>query len=230
MNVAHSGKLHDLARRSKLFANTARLRGKTQMQKQPNRNRQSKHTPNKAGKGGETHQTPPPGGPVADDESGNADLRQSELAARGQPRSHAARRLHLPRENHPLRSRAHSRAHRPRARIGRAWIFSAVSVDVEADARGVSAGSEGEDAGLRALFDGCRRRRLRRHAARRSRIRGEVLHVRGQLRPGRQQHPGLLHPGRDQVSRSHPLGEDGARSRLSRRPPRRTTPSGTSPR
>ena len=39
------------------------------------------------------------------------------------------------------------------------------------------------------VFDGCRRRRFRRHAARCPRLRGEVLHVRGQLRPGRQQHP-----------------------------------------
>ena len=35
-----------------------------------------------------------------------------------------------------------------------------------------------------------------------------------QLRPRRQQHPGVLHPGRDQVSRPDPLGEDGARSRF----------------
>ena len=35
-------------------------------------------------------------------------------------------------------------------------------------------------------------------------LRGEVLHGGRQLRPGRQQHPGLLHPGRGQVSRPHP--------------------------
>ncbi len=39
------------------------------------------------------------------------------------------------------------------------------------------------------------------HGARRARLRGEVLHRRGQLRPRRQQHPGLLHPGRDEVPR-----------------------------
>jgi catalase len=33
-----------------------------------------------------------------------------------------------------------------------------------------------------------------RHRARRARLRGEVLHRRGELRPRRQQHPGLLHP------------------------------------
>ena len=39
--------------------------------------------------------------------------------------------------------------------------------------------------------------------------------TRGQLGSGRQQHPGLLHPGRDQVSRSGPRGEDGGGPRLS---------------
>ncbi len=38
-------------------------------------------------------------------------------------------------------------------------------------------------------------------AARRARLRRQVLHRGGQLRSGRQQHPGVLHPGRDQVSR-----------------------------
>ena len=66
-----------------------------------------------------------------------------------------------------------------------------------------------------ALLDRGRRRRLGRHAARRARLRGQVLHQGGQLGPGRQQHPGLLHPGRDQVSRPDPCGEDGGRSRLS---------------
>ena len=36
---------------------------------------------------------------------------------------------------------------------------------------------------------------------------------RGQLRPRRQQHPGVLHPGRHQVPRPHPRGEARARSR-----------------
>ena len=58
------------------------------------------------------------------------------------------------------------------------------------------------DAGLRALLDRARRARLDRHGARRARLRGEVLHRRRQLGSGRQQHPGVLHPGRDEVSRS----------------------------
>ena len=46
--------------------------------------------------------------------------------------------------------------------------------------------------------------------ARRARVRGQVLHRRGQLRPRRQQHPGVLHPGRHQVPRLRPRREAGA--------------------
>ena len=42
------------------------------------------------------------------------------------------------------------------------------------------------------------------HGAGHPRVRDEVLHVRRHLRPGRQQHPGVLHPGRHQVPRRHP--------------------------
>ena len=51
------------------------------------------------------------------------------------------------------------------------------------------------------------RARLDRHRARRARLRREVLHRRGQLGPRRQQHPGVLHPGRDEVPRPGPRGE-----------------------
>ena len=70
------------------------------------------------------------------------------------------------------------------------------------------------NAGLHPLLDRRRRRRLGRHAARRARLRGQVLHQGRQLGPRRQQHPGVLHPGRDQVPRPDPRGEDGARPRL----------------
>ena len=72
-----------------------------------------------------------------------------------------------------------------------------------------------EDARVRALLDGRGRRRLRRHAPRRARLRGEVLYEGGQLGSRRQQYPGLLHPGRDQVPRPHPRREDGGGPRLS---------------
>jgi catalase len=41
------------------------------------------------------------------------------------------------------------------------------------------------------------------------------FYTRRQLGPCRQQHSGVLHPRRDQVSRPDPFGEDGSRSRLS---------------
>ena len=47
----------------------------------------------------------------------------------------------------------------------------------------------------------------RRRGPRPARLRAEVLHRRGQLRPRRQQHPGVLHQGPHQVPRLHPLPE-----------------------
>ena len=85
---------------------------------------------------------------------------------------------------------------------------------VEAQQGGVPAGPEQAHQGVRPLLDRGRRRRIGRHAARRARLRGEVLHRGRQLRPGRQQHPGVLHPGRDEVPRSGARREDGAGSRL----------------
>jgi catalase len=54
-------------------------------------------------------------------------------------------------------------------------------------------------AGVRALLHRAGRARLQGHGARRARLRRQVLHRRGQLGPGGQQHPGVLHPGRDEV-------------------------------
>ena len=59
----------------------------------------------------------------ADDQPGRAGRRQPELAQGRAARSDAARGLHPPREDHPLRSRAHSRAHRPCARLGGARLL-----------------------------------------------------------------------------------------------------------
>ena len=74
-------------------------------------------------------------------------------------------------------------------------------------------GSGQAHAGVRALLDRGRRARLDRHRARRARLRGQVLHRRRQLGPGRQQHSGVLHPGRDEVSGSHPRRETRAAPR-----------------
>ncbi len=55
------------------------------------------------------------------------------------------------------------------------------------------------DAGLRAFLDGAGRTRLDRHGERCAGFRREVLHGRGQLGSRREQHPGLLHPGRHEI-------------------------------
>ena len=168
-----------------------------------------------AGAGGETHQDAAKTRTAADHQPGRPDLRQPELAAQRRARTDAAGRFHPAGKDHPFRSRAHPGAHRACARLRRARLFPADEIAVAPDQGGVPAGPEEEDRGVRPLLDGRGRRRLGRPAARRARLRGQVLHRGGQLRPRRQQHPGVLHPGRDQVSRPHPLGEDGARSRLS---------------
>ena len=68
-------------------------------------------------------------------------------------------------------------------------------------------------AGVRALLDRRRLARFGRHRARRPRLRDEVLHDGGQLRSRRQQHPGVLHPGRHQVPRPDPRRQARARRR-----------------
>ena len=61
--------------------------------------------------------------PRAHDQSGRAGRRQPELAEGRPARADAARRLHPAREDHALRPRAHSRAHRARARLRRARLL-----------------------------------------------------------------------------------------------------------
>ncbi|CAA9259387.1 MAG: Catalase KatE, partial [uncultured Arthrobacter sp.] len=68
-----------------------------------------------------------------------------------------------------------------------------------------------------ALLLSRRRAGLPRHLARPPRLRPEVLHLRGQLRPRGQQHPRLLHPRRHQVPGLHPLAEAPARHQPARR-------------
>ena len=71
-----------------------------------------------------------------------------------------------------------------------------------------------EDPGLRPLLDRRRQQGLGRPRARRARLRGQALHQGRQLGPRRQQHPGVLHPGRDQVPRPDPRRQAGAGPRL----------------
>ncbi len=60
---------------------------------------------------------------AADHQPGRADRRQPELAEGRAARADAARGLHPAREDHAFRPRAHSRAHRPCARLGGAWLL-----------------------------------------------------------------------------------------------------------
>ena len=83
----------------------------------------------------------------------------------------------------------------------------------EVTQRGLPERPRAAHAGLRALLHRRRLPRLHRPRARRARLRGEVLHRGGELRPRRQQHPRLLHPGRDQVPRPRPRGEARAAQR-----------------
>jgi hypothetical protein len=69
------------------------------------------------------------------------------------------------------------------------------------------------DACLRPPVDGRGWLRIDRHAARRQRFRGEVLHRRGELRPRWQQHPGVLHPGRHEIPGPCPRDQDGTGQR-----------------
>ena len=116
------------------------------------------------------------------------------------------------REDHPLRPRAHPRAGGARPRRRRARHLRGLRQRLRPDLGGVPRQGR-RDTGVRALLDRRGFARLGRHGARHPRLRGEVLHRAGQLRPRRQQHPGLLHPGRHQVPRRHPRGQAAPRPR-----------------
>ena len=120
------------------------------------------------------------------------------------------------READPLQPRAHPGARRPRQgrrRIRRADRHRG-RLQVH-QGRPVPARHRHPDAG--ALLHRRRRAGFARRLARRARFLAEVLHRRGQLRPRRQQHPGVLHPRRHQVPRLHPLAEAPPRHRPARR-------------
>ena len=166
----------------------------------------------------------------ADDPAGHPGRRRPELAAGRRARPGAARGLPLPREDLPLRPRAHPRAGRARPRLRRPRLLRDLRVARRPHpGRPVPAAGRA-DPGVRALLDRRRQQGLGRPRPRRARLRGEVLHPGGQLGPRRQQHPGVLHPGRDQVPRPDPRRQAGARPRLPAGADRRTTTSGTSSR
>jgi len=152
---------------------------------------------------------------AADHQSGHPGQRQPELAALQHARADLAGRLRPAREDHPLRPRAHPRAHRACARHGRPWLFRTDQVAVRVHHGQDPDRGRREDAAVCPLLHRGRRRRFDRHPARCARLRGQVLYQGRQLGSGGQQHPGVLHPGRDQVPRPDPRGEDGAGPRFS---------------
>ena len=103
------------------------------------------------------------GGRTLTTNMGVADRRQPELAEGGPARADAARRLHPAREDHPLRPRAHPRAHRARARLGGARLLRVLPVAGADHARGAVRRGRQAHAGVRALLDRGRRARLVRH-------------------------------------------------------------------
>ena len=142
-----------------------------------------------------------------------AAARHRPLAARRAARADPPAGPPPAREDHPLRPRAHPRAGRPRPRrrstrhlrrlrqlprTSRSAAFLEKDVETPVFVRFSTV------AGLT---------RLGRHGPRHPRLRDEVLHRAGQLRPRRKQHPGLLHPGRHQVPRHHPRREAAPRPR-----------------
>ena len=164
--------------------------------------------------GGETHQvaggerprlTTQQGIPVADDQNTLQGRRAWAVAARGLP---------LPREDLPLRPRADPRAGRARPRLRRPRLLRAVRVAGRRHPGRPVPAARRADPGVRALLHRGRQQGLVRPRPRRPRLRREVLHAGRQLGPRRQQHPGLLHPGRHQVPRRRPRRQAGARSRL----------------
>ncbi len=135
---------------------------------------------------------------------GRSGSRQSALAEGWSAWPGAARRFRSSREDHSLRSRAHSGAHRARARLRRPRLLRMLRADDEGDARFAVRGSGQTNPRVRQVFYRGGRTGLGRYRARRPRICGEVLHRRRQLGSGRKQHPGVLHSRRNEISRSHP--------------------------
>ena len=148
---------------------------------------------------------------AVDDAARNPRRRRSEHAEDRRPRSGPARGLPLPREDLPLRPRTHSRAGGARPWVRGPWLLRAVRGSSRALAGRPVPASGGAHAGVRQVLHGGGQQGIVRPRPRRTRLRREVLHPGRQLGSGRQQHSGVLHPGRDQVPRHHPLGEAAAR-------------------
>ena len=167
------------------------------------------------GQGGELHQvadgdtpvlTTNQGIPVADDQNS---LRLGERGPTLLEDFHFREKLfHFDHERIPERV-VHARGYR------RARLLRDLRVAERPHSRRPVPAQGREDRGVRAVLDRGRQQGLGGSRPRRARLRGQVLHQGRQLGPGRQQHPGVLHPGRDQVPGSHSRRQARARSRLS---------------
>ena len=125
----------------------------------------------------------------------------------------AAGGLSPAREDHSLRPRAHPGAGGARPRRRRARRVRVLRQRGVGDQGRVPRQEGHENRRLHPILDRARLPRIGRHGPRHPRVRGEVLHRRRHLRPGRQQHAGVLHPGRHQVPRHHPRRQAAARPR-----------------
>ena len=139
--------------------------------------------------------------PGHDHGAGHSPGRQPELAAARATRTDVAGGLHPPREDHALRPRAHTRAHRACTRQRRAWLLRAHRVAREVHHREDPDRDGKAHARVLPLLHRGGWRRLGGYPARRARLRRQVLHERGPLGPGGQQHTradrrGATGPGR----------------------------------
>ena len=146
-------------------------------------------------------------------------LRRPELAEGRRTRPDAARGLPFPREDHAFRPRAHPRARRACARRRRPRCLPGLRAAGEVHHAPASCRTRPRDAGVRALLDGGGSRGSADTARDVRGFATKFYTERGQLRPGRQQHPGLLHPGRASSSPTSSTRSSLSPTTRSRRPP-----------
>ena len=145
-------------------------------------------------------------------------FRRSELSENRSARADVDRGFPFPGEDLPLRPRTDSRAGRACARICGARLFRKLQVAIEVHQSRPVPARRRTDACFRPIFYRRRKQGLGRPRPGRPGLRRQALHAGGQLGHRRQQYPGFLHPGRDQVSRPDPRGEGRAGLRLSSGP------------
>ena len=104
----------------------------------------------------------------------------------------------------------------PHAKGGGAFGTFQVTQDVSAYTRAAVFQPGDGDRRADPVLDRRRRAGQPGHLARPARLRGEVLHQRGQPRHRRQQHAGVLHQGPDEVPALHPLAEAARRQQPAR--------------